>query len=83
VGVPPVGYRGPMSTDCPFEIISGADVDLEPTPDGPLLVRNADAVLDDDGVLHPVRRPVVGVCTCGFSQRTPWCDGTHKVATNA
>lgn len=47
-------------------------------PDGPLLVRGADAVTDDDGVEHPVTRPVVAVCTCGKSQRKPWCDATHK-----
>jgi len=48
-------------------------------PDGPVLVRGARVVVDDDGVEHPVRRPVVAVCQCGHSQRAPWCDGTHKL----
>jgi CDGSH-type Zn-finger protein len=47
-------------------------------PRGPLLVRGADAVVDDDGTEHPVTRPVVAVCICDRSARKPWCDGTHK-----
>jgi CDGSH-type Zn-finger protein len=54
------------------------DVVVELCPAGPLLVRGADSVRDDDGVDHEVTRPVVAVCTCGKSQRRPWCDGTHK-----
>ncbi|GAB2987642.1 CDGSH iron-sulfur domain-containing protein [Nocardioides montaniterrae] len=49
-------------------------------PGGPLLLRGADVVLDEEGHAHDVRRPVVAVCTCGLTQRAPWCDGTHKVA---
>lgn len=56
-----------------------AQVDVRLCPDGPLLVRGADVVVDDSGVAHPVRRPVVAMCVCGLSQRAPWCDGTHKV----
>jgi hypothetical protein len=55
------------------------DVEVTPCPDGPLLVRGADAVRDKDGELHPTTRPVVAVCACDKSQRMPWCDGTHKV----
>jgi CDGSH-type Zn-finger protein len=55
------------------------DVEVTPCPDGPLLVRGADAVRDKDGELHATTRPVVAVCTCDKSQRLPWCDGTHKV----
>jgi CDGSH-type Zn-finger protein len=43
-----------------------------------VLVRGADEVVDESGVAHPVSRPVVAVCVCGKSQRSPWCDGTHK-----
>lgn len=53
---------------------------IDRVPDGPALVRGACAVADDDGTLHAASRPVVAVCTCGLSQRTPWCDATHKVA---
>ena len=56
----------------------GPGVSITVCPDGPLLVRGADAVRDSDGELHPTTRPVVAVCTCDKSQRLPWCDGTHK-----
>jgi CDGSH-type Zn-finger protein len=45
---------------------------------GPLLVRGADTILDEDGTEHVVTRPVVAVCACGKSSRKPWCDSTHK-----
>lgn len=47
-------------------------------PRGPLLVRGADTVVDNDGTEHTVDRPVVALCACGRSARKPWCDGTHK-----
>ena len=53
---------------------------VDVVPDGPVLVRGAGTVVDDEGHDHAVRRPVVAVCVCGFTQRAPWCDGTHKVA---
>lgn len=57
---------------------TGEDVGLEPCGDGPVLARHADVVLDRDGTRHQVTRPVVALCTCGKSQRRPWCDSTHK-----
>ena len=60
-----------------------AAVEVTPCPDGPLLVRGADVVTDDEGNRHEVTRPVVAVCVCGKSQRRPWCDGTHKVIPRA
>ena len=54
-------------------------IEVTVCPDGPLLVRGADVVMDAEGEPHAVRRPVVAVCVCGKSQRQPWCDGTHKL----
>lgn len=54
------------------------EVRVRSCPGGPVLVRGADEVVDESGVAHPVSRPVVAVCVCGKSQRSPWCDGTHK-----
>ena len=55
------------------------EVEVTLCPNGPMLVRGADTVVDDEGTQHAVERPVVAVCVCGKSQRRPWCDGTHKV----
>lgn len=63
--LPAHGRRGPVR--------------VEHSPDGPVLVRGADAVTGPDGEPVPVTRPVVAVCTCGKSQRLPWCDDTHRV----
>ena len=52
-------------------------------PDGPLLLRGAHALVDDEGVAHPVERAVVAVCRCEKSQRMPWCDGTHRAVQRA
>lgn len=56
----------------------GPEVSSRQVPGGPLLVRGAEYVVDDEGASHPVTRPVVAVCACGKSGRQPWCDSTHK-----
>ena len=58
--------------------MTAEDIRVRPCPDGPVLVRGADALVDDDGRRHEITRPVVAVCVCGKSSRAPWCDGTHK-----
>lgn len=47
-------------------------------PEGPMIVRGAQVVLDELGREHEVTRPVVALCGCGKSARKPWCDSTHK-----
>ena len=54
------------------------DVVVRVVPDGPLLIRGADTIRDENGDDHEVTRPVVAVCACGKSARKPWCDSTHK-----
>ncbi len=46
---------------------------------GPLLIRGAVVILDEEGREHQVTRPVVALCRCGKSARRPWCDGTQAV----
>jgi len=58
------------------------DVVVRQVPDGPLLVRGADTIQDENGKEHEVTRPVVAVCACGKSARKPWCDSTHKAITD-
>ncbi len=60
------------------QVIAAPGVEVRACPGGPLLVRGAETVLDDEGVEHAVSRPVVAVCACGKSSRKPWCDSTHK-----
>jgi CDGSH-type Zn-finger protein len=60
----------------------GESVQVERCPDGPVLIRGAEVVMGADGREHEVTRPVVALCTCGRSQREPWCDGTHKFVRN-
>ena len=55
-----------------------AEVRVQPCPRGPLLVRGANVVVDEQGAEHAVTRPVVALCVCDRSSRKPWCDGTHK-----
>lgn len=55
------------------------DVQIVCCPGGPMLIRGATEVVDDDGVSHRTIRPVVAICRCGKSSRAPWCDGTHKL----
>ena len=54
------------------------DVVVRVVPDGPLLIRGANTIRDENGDDHEVTRPVVAVCACGKSARKPWCDSTHK-----
>ena len=54
------------------------EVVVRACPGGPLLVRGADKVRDEEGHEHEVTRPVVALCMCGKSGRKPWCDSTHK-----
>ena len=54
------------------------DIVVRVVPDGPLLIRGATTVQDENGEEHEVTRPVVAVCACGKSARKPWCDSTHK-----
>ena len=63
--------------------VHGDDVRRTDCPPGPQVVRGATEVVDSAGVVHPVTRPVVALCTCDRSQRAPWCDGTHKAVERA
>ena len=57
-----------------------APVAITLCPGGPMLLRGATEVVDEDGAVHPVTRPVVAVCRCLRSERLPWCDSSHKAA---
>jgi CDGSH-type Zn-finger protein len=52
---------------------------VTPYRDGPLLLRGAFELTDQDGNAIPTRRTTVALCRCGRSQLRPFCDGTHKL----
>ncbi|HEY9294500.1 MAG TPA: CDGSH iron-sulfur domain-containing protein [Microlunatus sp.] len=62
-----------------YHCIGPSMIQLISSPDGPLLIRGAERLVDEDGEDHPVRRPVVALCRCGTSTHPPWCDGMHKL----
>jgi CDGSH-type Zn-finger protein len=47
--------------------------------DGPLLVRGAFALEDQDGTPIATRRDTIALCRCGKSRTRPFCDGTHRL----
>jgi CDGSH-type Zn-finger protein len=56
--------------------------DVVVCPGGPLLLRGTHVIEDTDGNRHETTRRVSAVCRCEHTATPPWCDGTHKVATN-
>ena len=56
-----------------------SDVVITPYRDGPLLVRGAIRLQDQDGNEIAVDRGTIALCRCGRSRLKPFCDGTHKV----
>ena len=54
-------------------------VTITPYRDGPLLVRGAFELLDQDGNRIDPGRETVALCRCGKSRLRPFCDGTHKL----
>lgn len=54
-----------------------AQVQVRAVRDGPLIVRGAVEVLDDDGTL--LRRDTrLALCRCGQTRHAPFCDNTHR-----
>ncbi|MGI8775327.1 MAG: CDGSH iron-sulfur domain-containing protein [Actinomycetota bacterium] len=51
---------------------------ITPYEDGPLIVRGAFEITDQDGNVIPARRKTIALCRCGRSRIKPFCDGTHK-----
>ena len=49
---------------------------IEPTPNGPYLVKNLENLQNSKGDRLPTK-PVIALCRCGGSANKPFCDGTH------
>jgi CDGSH-type Zn-finger protein len=52
---------------------------ITPYRDGPLLVRGAFDLVDQDGQPIPNEREVIALCRCGRSRIRPFCDGSHHL----
>jgi CDGSH-type Zn-finger protein len=55
------------------------EVVIVPYRDGPLVVRGAFSIRDQDGNEIAPGRETVALCRCGKSRIRPFCDGTHKL----
>jgi CDGSH-type Zn-finger protein len=53
---------------------------ITPYRDGPLIVRGAFRLVDQDGNEIDAGRDTVALCRCGKSGIKPFCDGSHKRA---
>jgi CDGSH-type Zn-finger protein len=51
---------------------------ITPYRDGPLIVRGAFRLVDQDGTEIDPGRDTVALCRCGKSGIKPFCDGSHK-----
>lgn len=54
-----------------------ADVKIQATKHGPLVVSGDVEILDSDGQLMQAGKQVA-LCRCGHSNNKPFCDGMHR-----
>jgi CDGSH-type Zn-finger protein len=57
-----------------------AEARITPYRDGPLIVRGAFSLEDQDGNPIDPGRETIALCRCGKSSAKPFCDGTHRLA---
>jgi CDGSH-type Zn-finger protein/truncated hemoglobin YjbI len=57
-------------------VLSDAKATIRLSPNGPLLVRNVERLVNWRGEPLP-SRPLMALCRCGASSIKPYCDGTH------
>ena len=57
------------------------DVTIKTRENGPLLVTGSVTLIDHLGNKFDVSgRENIALCRCGFSQKRPFCDGSHKTS---
>ena len=54
-----------------------ADVTIDITRNGPLIVNGEVELRDSDGNAYPAKQRIA-LCRCGASTTKPFCDGTHS-----
>ncbi len=55
-----------------------ADVKIQVTKNGPLVVQGEVNLVDEQGNPVPTQKGVIALCRCGASVTKPFCDGTHS-----
>jgi CDGSH iron-sulfur domain-containing protein 3 len=51
---------------------------IQPSDNGPLLIRGPVRLVDPDGNEYAVTSRNIALCRCGASANKPFCDGSHK-----
>lgn len=51
---------------------------IQPSDNGPLLVRGPVTLIDAEGNRIEVKGKNIALCRCGASEDKPFCDGSHK-----
>lgn len=51
---------------------------IQPSDNGPLLVRGPVKLIDPDGNEFEAKGKSIALCRCGASADKPFCDGSHK-----
>ncbi|MQG73768.1 MAG: CDGSH iron-sulfur domain-containing protein [SAR202 cluster bacterium] len=54
-----------------------AKVSIQPTKNGPYIIRGNVQITDSEGNELDVQKAVIALCRCGNSSNKPFCDGTH------
>ena len=60
--------------------MSEQPAEIVPYRDGPLVIRGAFELRDEQGREIDVGRRTIALCRCGRSQLRPFCDGSHRLA---
>jgi CDGSH-type Zn-finger protein len=58
--------------------VRSRDCSIQPSDNGPLLVRGPVKLVDPEGNEFQVDTRNIALCRCGASHDKPFCDGTHK-----
>jgi CDGSH iron-sulfur domain-containing protein 3 len=60
------------------ETSAGTTCSIQPSDNGPLLVKGPIRLIDAEGNEYPVRGRTIALCRCGASADKPFCDGSHN-----
>jgi uncharacterized Fe-S cluster protein YjdI len=71
-----LSYRDRKATE-PSPSAVPATMEVELTPNGPLMVKSPCVVKHSDG-REEVRERTTAFCRCGASANKPYCDGAHR-----